>query len=395
MNNKQQKMNINRHNYETFFLLYVDNELSVTERKIVNIFVQENPDLQRELQLLQQTVLKADDIVLEKKGWLYMEEDISSLQESLLLYADDELISIEKKAVETLLATDRAALAEWQILQQTKIQPDVSIVFADKQSLYRTTGGKVVGFKWWRVAAAAVLLGIALWTGVSVYKNNFKKTPATEPIANNNKINSGEKTTIIQESKNIIEPPAKENTAVQNNTTALAQKNQSVQPAQNYVQPFKKINNENTSEQKDNIAIKGNNNKPGNNLPPPLPARPDKPYFENINRKESNEIVRTNVIPENSINTNISGANNGIVKTNSVNDNINRGNRNPNTNTAMQVVNKTTADGNNCYMDLDDGKGKRTMFGGFLRKAKRMVERTTNIKTGDGLKVAGFEIALK
>ena len=35
------------------------------------------------------------------------------------------------------------------------------------------------------------------------------------------------------------------------------------------------------------------------------------------------------------------------------------------------------------------------MLGGILRKAKRMLERNTNIKTGDGLKVAGFEIALK
>ena len=84
-------MNINRHNYEAFFLLYVDKELSAADRKAVDVFVQENPDLQMELTLLQQTVVKADDIVLDKKDWLYMEEEISALQENLLLYADDEL----------------------------------------------------------------------------------------------------------------------------------------------------------------------------------------------------------------------------------------------------------------------------------------------------------------
>ena len=38
---------------------------------------------------------------------------------------------------------------------------------------------------------------------------------------------------------------------------------------------------------------------------------------------------------------------------------------------------------------------KRTALGGFIRKAKRVLERNTNVKTGDGIKIAGFEIALK
>jgi len=43
----------------------------------------------------------------------------------------------------------------------------------------------------------------------------------------------------------------------------------------------------------------------------------------------------------------------------------------------------------------DDDKVKMSGLGGFLRKAKRVIERTTNINTGEGIKVAGFEIALK
>ncbi|MBK9487248.1 MAG: hypothetical protein IPO01_19295 [Chitinophagaceae bacterium] len=62
----------------------------------------------------------------------------------------------------------------------------------------------------------------------------------------------------------------------------------------------------------------------------------------------------------------------------------------------MVNTNKT-ADGedNNRYLNVDDDKQKRTALGGFLRKAKRVLERNTNVKTGDGIKIAGFEIALK
>ena len=92
-------MKINRHNYEEFFLLYVDNELSAADKKAVEVFVQENPDLQMELMLLQQTIVESDNVVLDKKEWLFMEEGIPVLQENLLLYADGELSPSDKKTL--------------------------------------------------------------------------------------------------------------------------------------------------------------------------------------------------------------------------------------------------------------------------------------------------------
>ena len=391
-------MNINRHNYEAFFLVYVDKELSAADRKAVEVFVQENPDLQMELLLLQQTVVNADDIVLQKKDWLYMEEDISALQENLLLYADGELNAADKNAVKSLLDTNASAKAEWNILQQTKLQPDMAVVFEDKALLYRKEGGKVVGFKWWRAAAAAVLLGFGLWTGVSVYKNNIQKTDGSEVAVKENKTQTKqEKAAGTTDPNQTI--PAVENAVAENNTGSTDQQNNTqIQPGERNATPAEKLNNaESQSSAASNQNITQQNNipkKPDNNLP--------KPYFENINNGPSNKNIAGNVQSENNNNIRVSGSNDAVVKINPKENKTvvaDPDNSTTNTNlTAIQVVNTNTndeGDNNSRYLNVDDSKGKRSALGGFIRKAKRVLERTTNVKTGEGIKIAGFEIALK
>ncbi len=390
-------MNITRHNYEAFFLLYVDKELSAAERKAVDVFVQENPDLQMELILLQQTVAKADDIVLDKKDWLYMEEDITALQENLLLYADDELNRADKKTIEAVLATDQSAQKEWAILQQTKLQPDMAVVFSDKQSLYRKEPGRVVAFTWWRVAAAAVLLGFGIWTGVSVYNNNNTTKTGTEEVANSKKTNPGQIQTDDTTGNTTVTNLPDEKQAAENIASTTAEKNNEGQSTENIRSAVEKNNNQKAVSSKENTTVKNNSNKkPDNNLP--------KPALQNINNNASNEVTAQNVLPSNSNNNNrVSGNNDAVVKiipreNKTVIENLNSSKTDPNYITALQVVNTNkTADGedNNRYLDVDDDKQKRTALGGFIRKAKRVLERNTNVKTGEGIKIAGFEIALK
>lgn len=390
-------MNINRHNYETFFLLYVDKELSAAERKAVDVFVQENPDLQMELVLLQQTVIKAEGIVLDKKDWLYREEEVTALQENLLLYADDELTPADKRSVEALLASDKAARAEWHILQQLKLQPDTTVFYTDKQSLYRKEGGRVVGITWWRVAAAAVLLGFSLWTGVSVYTGNHKKATGPGEMATGNKTRPGQQKTLPA---NIASVPAQAyiNATTENTASVPGQKNNNTRVIENVQSPVDKNNIPSPAAVKENSLVRRNGiKKQDNHLP--------KPYLENINRNGSNETIVSGVLPEKNNSRRVSGNKDVVV-------NFNQGERpvhavsadNPviktdQTATAYPVVlvnTKTAAgDDNNRYLNIDDSKEKRTALGGFLRKAKRVLERTTNVKTGDGIKIAGFEIALK
>jgi hypothetical protein len=164
--------NINRYNYETYFLLYVDNELSTIEKNSVDEFVQSNPDLGEELVMLLQTISQKEDILLNEKMDLYKKESLSSdLQEKLLLYLDNELNEVEIKELAALIRSSKPVSAEWNIVQSVKFFPDSSIVFEDKKSLYRTEKERLVFLPWRKLLAAAILVGVGLW-GSLVYLNS-------------------------------------------------------------------------------------------------------------------------------------------------------------------------------------------------------------------------------
>lgn len=321
-----------------------------------------------------------------------MEEDISALQENLLLYADDELLPADKRSVEALLATDKKARGEWAILKQTKLQPDMAVVFADKKSLYRKEGGKIVGFKWWRAAAAAILLGLGLWTGVSIYKNNFKTTTGAGELATGTKKQQQQTKTGVPANSATVTTLVDSNSTPQNMVLTTAEKNNEQQANDNVRSVIEKNNDQNAVATKENTAVQNRNNKKtDNNLP--------KPSLQNININKSNETITASVLPANNNSNRVSGSNDAVVKltpkeNRTVDENINNSKTDPNI-TALQAVNKTDEDNNTRYLNVDNDKEKRTALGGFLRKAKRVLERTTNVKAGEGVKIAGFEIALK
>jgi hypothetical protein len=72
---KDQDMEINRNNYETFFLLYLDRELNPSEMSEVEKFVNDNADLQKEFSLLRQTVLIPAETEFDQKELLFRKEE--------------------------------------------------------------------------------------------------------------------------------------------------------------------------------------------------------------------------------------------------------------------------------------------------------------------------------
>ncbi len=155
-------MTITKDNYEEFFLLYVDNELSTQEREAVEDFVKVNPELREELEALLQTQLQAPELSFDK-SLLYKPE--SPVEEELLIqYIDNELDENGRRMVEQRAAENEAVAKELNLLKRTILTPE-TIPFKNKEVLYRQEARVVSVFTWWRMLAAAsvLLIGGLLW----------------------------------------------------------------------------------------------------------------------------------------------------------------------------------------------------------------------------------------
>jgi anti-sigma factor RsiW len=177
-------MYVNRQNYEEFFLLYADHELSAQEREMVDSFLQENPDLKEELQLLFQLRVKPEaGILFEPKASLYRHSVPSDSVISndsmhlLLLYVDGELDQENKAAVEKMVAQNDVLRQELMLLEQTRVEPDLDMAFPGKDMLYKRASNTPPRLVWWlRVAAAAAVLLAASWLMLS--RTTSQRQPA-------------------------------------------------------------------------------------------------------------------------------------------------------------------------------------------------------------------------
>lgn len=164
-------MNINRYNYEEFFMLYVDNELTKAERLEVEAFVDANPDLREELNILNELKLEPETgLRFEAKELLMKPEAAGEMihaanyESFFVLYVDNELTAPERREVEKFAAANPAIQQELNLLLQTKLEPAETIVFPDKSLLYKQPekDRKPVVFMWRRVVAVAAMLLVAL-----------------------------------------------------------------------------------------------------------------------------------------------------------------------------------------------------------------------------------------
>lgn len=191
------EMNINRHNFEEFFLLYADSELSAADKQTVEQFVQENPDLANELDLFQQMRLPPEAVIFDDKAPLYKNEsteiNLTNYEAQFLLYVDNELDTDTKGKTETFVLQHPSLQETFTLLKQTRLEPE-TILFLHKQSLFRKEEKEkpVIFLHYMRIAIAAVFIGLAVfvWTLIPKIKSPeqtlAKLTQAKKPADQKN-----------------------------------------------------------------------------------------------------------------------------------------------------------------------------------------------------------------
>jgi hypothetical protein len=369
---------ITRHNYEEYFILYMDNELSAADKQMVELFAAQNPDLKDELDLLMQSKLVPDtNIVFEGKELLMKDEaslPISGITEKLLLHLDNELPAGGKADLEKLIANDTDTNKEWQLLQQTKLPAEV-IVFPNKELLYRKEETvKVVSIKWWRIAAAAVvLLGIGFGTYSILNKKEAVINSGIETAKNDAETNVPKKADEPKIISPVIETPRQE--------IATAPENKSEQKPllvkQNSVTPIIKNDKKNNIiAPKEQPLVVQNNIIDNKNQLPLLEKKDD------LKNKTVNDAVAINDDKKNTPSQ--------IIKKNGVTT-IDL----PRTTNIISIPQKDYAGE---PISEPENSGKKNKLRGFFRKATRIFEHTTNISAADNddrLLIGGLAVRLK
>jgi len=156
---------INRENYEAYFIDYLEGSLN---ESLVNDFIeflQNNPDLKEELSHFKAISIEPDDISFNSKSKLYKEKLDSEKENNKAAIANIEgdITESEKTELNSYIEKHPEKKRDLALFSKTKLQPDKSIQFNNKNRLYRRRIGKTV-LLWSGRIAAVLVLAFAFYT---------------------------------------------------------------------------------------------------------------------------------------------------------------------------------------------------------------------------------------
>ena len=177
-------MEINQHNYEHYFLMYIDNELSAEEKAAVNDFIMQYPNYANKLETLQQLKISPATLIYENKFSLYK---LSEQDQQCITYLENEMTNEEKASFENKLFANTSLQSHVKQWQGAFLTTPTNIEIAPnfKNSLFKKSAQikplwATVPFK--RLASVAAILVVVI--GVRLFNAENKQEASS--FTNNN-----------------------------------------------------------------------------------------------------------------------------------------------------------------------------------------------------------------
>jgi len=368
-------MDINRDNYEEYFLLYADNELTDSEKAQVLMFVKDNKDLEEEFRMIHYTIARPDlSIGFTNKSFLLKNDPSSFINEKnyeevFVLYHDKELTEDQKNETKEFLYAHPQLKNDFDLIGLARLTPENEILFPVKKILYKKEKpGKVISIVFWRVAAAAVFLGFGLWMAYS-----YLETPGKIVAANTESVNqkSSDSTAI----NNTVHKKEITNAVTQHSEPSSKDKSDK---SARLPQQKKSINNALAKNVSKSVNI--NEKNIVNQIPDKITNEiaVEDQDIKNLAKEEVSVINKIQPSPTEFAAANESQKDQQIIKKANENDDEKA---QPLTyaQTASYIQNAENKNENYVFYDVTADEFRKTKIGGFLKKVKRVIERNNPI----------------
>jgi len=186
-------MNINKDNYEAFFLDYFEGNLSSAEVEELFAFLEKHPEVKNEFEGFEMLTIAADDTIvfdgkdsLKKNGIQSLELiSIENIDEYLVGELEGTLSVQDRNDLEQFLALNPQLEKERKLFGLTRLQADTSVIYEDKASLKHS----VVPIRRIMLYSLAVAASLAILFGIFFTWNNNFEPVGIASNKNNNRTN--------------------------------------------------------------------------------------------------------------------------------------------------------------------------------------------------------------
>jgi len=162
-------MNINRNNYELFFIDFYDGNLTDAQKHELDLFLEENSDLKEEFDSFEIISVESDDDAFSQKHELKKKEivEVSGINEEnyeqyFVAFYENDLNEKKKNQLSSFLNSNPQLSKEFDLHGSLIIEPH-NFVFVNKGLLKKKI---VIGYYWYSAAAVALIL-----LAVSIFLN--------------------------------------------------------------------------------------------------------------------------------------------------------------------------------------------------------------------------------